>query len=160
LQSLLEKGTSYKSAGPLVKRFETAPDDFSPYLDLSVGAQKRLASPTGWLNDECVNSLTALIQRRLIESDPTCNADNCAVFNTAVFTLVEKNAIDDTLWKSARRSCYWKRRFWIIPINKNNHWVVAVLKLMEGTVYLYDSFGCEYGTFSEDVLKVCLKFHG
>jgi hypothetical protein len=169
LTSLLDKGETYESSAFLtdfcesdtynfsdtpVDRFKTAPDDFSPYLDMSPDSQERLSSPKDWLNDECINSITALIHYRLLDSNQRSNASDCAVFSSVIFTLMTTDATDERLWRNARRSRYWKCRTWLFPIHYLNHWVVAMVLVREGVVYLYDSFGSEHGTFDAKVLQV------
>jgi hypothetical protein len=155
LASLLDEGTTYTGSRPYVNRFQKAADDFSPFLEFSIPAQERLASPTAWLNDECVNSVTALIQQQLLKSSNQYNANDCAIFHSGVFRFVEQNSPDEKLWKVARRSRYWKRRFWLIPIHHDRtHWCVALVKVKKGVVYLYDSYGRDYETFEGDVLQV------
>ncbi|EAU89215.2 hypothetical protein CC1G_03480 [Coprinopsis cinerea okayama7 len=100
-----------------------------------------LHSPEERLNDVCMNSGGALLQQHLKAHGI---ADNCALLSTFTLVLIRHHSSSDDIWRLVRRSEYWKKDVWILPIHRtypDEHWVVAVLYPKNGEVYVFDSLG-------------------
>lgn len=57
--------------------------------------------------------------------------------------MVRYNATDSDLWRRTRRTEYWKKDVWILPIHRARgceHWVMCVITLETREIFLFDSF--------------------
>ncbi|KAK1220242.1 hypothetical protein PQX77_017007 [Marasmius sp. AFHP31] len=100
---------------------------------------KRLDGSTQWLDDECINGCGALLEQNFRVSEA-----GCAIFSTYVIHEVLKNsARTETAWRIARPTRYWAQSVWVLPIHdqEEHHWALAVVKVEEEQVQLFDSFG-------------------
>jgi Ulp1 family protease len=116
---------------------------------VSAADLERLLGPTRWLNDECINALMALLQRRLNHpSNPrqSC-AQRCAIFSTFTFAYPRHN-----LWKIIQHTGCWEKDVWIVPIHRrtDKHWVAAAVLPYQRQILLFDSFA-ERGGWERDL---------
>ncbi|KAG6835936.1 hypothetical protein H0H93_013187, partial [Arthromyces matolae] len=103
-----------------------------------------MESPTQMLNDGCVNGLASLLQWCLSESTAANSevAALAALFTTFDLPLIRRNASDGDLWRRVRRTEYWEKRYWILPIHRPSpalHWVVACILPEARRIFLFDS---------------------
>ncbi|KAK1216957.1 hypothetical protein PQX77_020404 [Marasmius sp. AFHP31] len=100
---------------------------------------KRLDSSTQWLDDECINGCGALLEQSFRVSGA-----GCAIFSTYVIQEVVKNsARTETAWRIACPTKYWAQSVWVLPIHdqEEHHWALAVVRVEEEQIQLFDSFG-------------------
>ena len=128
---------------------------------ISPQAQKRLYESHGWLDDDAINGLSALLHHRILkQTEMRKQTHKCAVLSTHVFMLVTNDATWEHLFRHCKYSGSWKRPIWIIPIHRFQHWILAVVHHEQKTITFYDSFGfgknneCDWG----QVLQVCSSF--
>ena len=120
------------------------PTDVSPSLYFHPNNIKILNSPTALLNDTCLNSCVILLQE-LYQSNDACR---CAILSTHDLVLIRYNTNDDDLWRNIKRTTYWLKDIWILPIHHTypaEHWVLAVLHLHTHQLHLFDSFANQKG---------------
>lgn len=109
------------------------------------------------LNDICVNGLAALLQGLfMLDPDRGHYASRCALFSTYELNRIRYKASDTELWRNIRRTEYWTKDIWILPIHRpsEHHWVLAVIYPIRGEVYLYDSFAKKYSWGKEIMVSV------
>ncbi|KAH6903735.1 hypothetical protein BKA70DRAFT_1110666 [Coprinopsis sp. MPI-PUGE-AT-0042] len=103
----------------------------------------RLRSPTQRLNSTCINSGAALIKSVLSASPSTSkSAACCCIFSTFDLLMVRDGTNSDTMWRRTSPLEYWTKSIWILPIHRvalYEHWVLAVIQLKTGRVFLFDS---------------------
>ncbi|KAH6893817.1 hypothetical protein BKA70DRAFT_1534649 [Coprinopsis sp. MPI-PUGE-AT-0042] len=103
----------------------------------------RLRLPTQRLNSACINSGAALIQDILSASPSTSKSSACCcVFSTFDLLMVRDGTNSDTMWRRTSPLKYWTKSIWILPIHRvypYEHWVLAVVQLRTGRVFLFDS---------------------
>jgi Ulp1 family protease len=89
------------------------------------------------LSDNCINAGAALLQDHF---SPT--GDRAAILSTHDLHRVRYQARDDDLWRNTRRTTYWEKDVWILPIHRpqQKHWVLSVIYLRENRILLFDSF--------------------
>lgn len=108
---------------------------------------QQFISPTALLNDNSVNGIAILLQTTLLgqtEGDPHASeqfdAASIAIFSTHDLVRIRYGATDDTIWRALKSTEFWDRRVWILPIHRENHWVVCVIYLDQKRLHLFDSF--------------------
>ncbi|KAH6910897.1 hypothetical protein BKA70DRAFT_1185532 [Coprinopsis sp. MPI-PUGE-AT-0042] len=103
----------------------------------------RLRSPTERLNSTCVNSGAALIKAALSASASTSRScARCCIFSTFDLLMVRDGTDSNTMWRRTSPLEYWTKSIWILPIHRvvpYEHWVLAVVQLKTGRVFLFDS---------------------
>jgi hypothetical protein len=104
----------------------------------------RLLSPRELLNDVCINGCAALLQCQFSAS--TCPqaeySQCCAILSTFDLPRARYKASDQDLWRHLKRSSYWTKDLWILPIHRPTslgHWVLCVIALRSHEIYLFDS---------------------
>ena len=114
-------------------------------------------SPTGRLNDVCLNGGAALIQDD-ISSNPlhSLSSRRCAILSTFDLPRVRFKTPDADLWRNLRQSQYWTKDVWILPIHRPGHWVFCVIALKTHQIFLFDSLAAQH-PWRRDVKEiVCL----
>ena len=111
-------------------------------FDFEESDLRRLDSPHALLNDICVNGIAHFLQE-IYKCDPTHyhQSQRCAIFSTHDLVRIRYKASDDNLWRAVSKIKYWEKTIWIFPIHRpqENHWVLAVVYVLEGQILLYDS---------------------
>ncbi|KAF6744700.1 hypothetical protein DFP72DRAFT_1018573 [Ephemerocybe angulata] len=104
---------------------------------LATDELQRLSSPSGWLNDDCVNGLAVLLHQIYLDSDNKEYVSRFIVFSSLVFRKSRETVI-----RQCRHLPYWTRDIWILPINRpdEKHWVLAIILPLRRRIYLFDSF--------------------
>jgi len=101
-----------------------------------------LDSPHAFLNDICVNSIAHFLQE-IYKCDPAHHhqSQHCAIFSTHNLVRIRYKALDDNLWRAVSKIKYWEKTIWIFLIHRpqENHWVLAVVYILEGQILVYDS---------------------
>ncbi|KII90983.1 hypothetical protein PLICRDRAFT_67778, partial [Plicaturopsis crispa FD-325 SS-3] len=108
-----------------------------------------LASPTARLNDNCMNGGARLLHS--LSSAP--NASRCAILSTFELVRIRDKSTDDVLWRNIRRSSYWLKDIWIVPIHRTSpvgHWVLCTIYPRRSELFLFDSL-CGRRAWSSDV---------
>lgn len=105
---------------------------------LEASSIQRLHHPTDWLNDDCINTCSALLSQHF------CNP-KCAILSSFLFETVQGPENDDKIWRLSKRTNYWSKSVWILPIHRQDekHWVLCSIDLNEGRILLFDSFANE-----------------
>ncbi|KAK1217955.1 hypothetical protein PQX77_019377 [Marasmius sp. AFHP31] len=99
----------------------------------------RLDGATEWLDDECINGCSALLQQNFCVPEV-----ECAILSTYVVHEVLMNSTrTETAWRIASPTKYWARPVWIIPIHNKDqhHWALAVVRVEGEEIQIFDSFG-------------------
>ncbi|KAK1231142.1 hypothetical protein PQX77_005748 [Marasmius sp. AFHP31] len=100
---------------------------------------RRLDGATQWLDDECINGCGALLERNFRVSDL-----DCSLFSTYIVHEVLRNSTrTETAWRIASPTRFWTKPVWILPIHDNDehHWALAIVRVEEEQIQLFDSFG-------------------
>jgi hypothetical protein len=108
------------------------------------------------LNDACLNGGAALLQDHFaLINDTATYSHRCAILSTHDLPRVRYQAADDDLWRNIRRTIYWEKDVWILPIHRPRalHWVLGVVYVKEQRILLFDSFA-EKKAWRADV-QVC-----
>jgi Ulp1 protease family, C-terminal catalytic domain len=98
------------------------------------------------LNDVCINGGAALLQDYFALIDDTAAySRRCAILSTHELPRVRYQALDNDLWRNIRRTIYWEKDVWILPIHRPRalHWVLGVIYVRENRILLFDSFAEE-----------------
>jgi Ulp1 family protease len=97
---------------------------------------------TRMLNDVCINGGAALLQDHLCRNDTAAYSHRCAILSTHDLPRVRYGALDDDLWRNLRRTSYWDKDVWILPIHRPQavHWVLSVIDIRQHRILLFDSF--------------------
>ena len=98
----------------------------------------RLQNRHQWLNDECMDFCSEVLQRHF--GTRTSRGD-IAVFS--VFMIAQYlRGHDAGLWRASRLTPeFWKKDLWIIPINREHcHWTVAIVYWKKKRIAYFDSF--------------------
>ena len=101
-------------------------------------ALNRLHKPHGWLNDECIDFCSELLQRHFGSS--TSRGDP-AIFSVLMIAQYLRG-YDQALWRTSLLTPeFWKKNLWIIPINREGcHWTVAIVYWKKRRIAYFDSF--------------------
>lgn len=97
----------------------------------------RLNQRHEWLNDECIDLCSAMLQRHF----GTSSADP-AIFS--VFTISQYlRGYDGALWRTALLTPeFWTKNLWLFPINHEfSHWTLAIVYWKKKRIAYFDSFG-------------------
>ena len=108
-------------------------------LTFSSAALNRFHRRQEWLNDECIDFGSKLLQRHF-ETDGS--HINPAIFS--VFTISQYlRGYDEALWRTACLTPeFWTKNVWMFPINREfNHWTLAVVYWRKKRIAYFDSFG-------------------
>ena len=89
--------------------------------------------PGRWLNDRIVSEYLSLVANRSENARPTIR-----VLSTFLYTRYETNGYH-AVRKWTRKSNMFDSDLILIPINKDNHWALAVANVRERRVLVYDS---------------------
>ncbi|KAH6893755.1 hypothetical protein BKA70DRAFT_1118807 [Coprinopsis sp. MPI-PUGE-AT-0042] len=116
-------------------------------LDISLSGSShdvaRLQSSSARLNSGCMNSGAALLKAILLACPSTSTSSMmCCIFSTFDLLMVRDGSLSDTIWHRTRNLEYWTKPIWIIPIHRvypYEHWVLAVVQLKTGRIFLFDS---------------------
>src|ERR1700722_2831019 len=101
-----------------------------------------LHSPSGCLKDVCLNGGAAILQDTCSSTSPdTCN--RCALLSTFDLPRIRYKASDDDIWRNTRRSSYWLKNIWILPIHRPGHWALCAILIDSRELYLFDSFAAQ-----------------
>ncbi|KAF7979480.1 hypothetical protein HWV62_42311 [Athelia sp. TMB] len=83
----------------------------------------RFVSPTALLNDECINGAALLLQSHFIRE---FGSSDVAILSTHDLVRVRYGASDEDLWRNTKRSQYWTKDTWILPIHQRRGWLPDV----------------------------------
>ncbi|EAU87769.2 hypothetical protein CC1G_11047 [Coprinopsis cinerea okayama7 len=100
-----------------------------------------LSSKRERLNDVCLNSGAELLRKHFA---PLGHTSQCALFTTFALLFVTHHATHERLWRHVRRTEYWRKEVWLLPIHRrypDEHWVIAILYPAKGEILLFDSLG-------------------
>ena len=123
-------------------------------VDFSPSDIQRLKSPTAWLNDVCINDGAALLQSHLGSS----HFDRIAIISSLAIPTLN----DDTLWRVTRRSAFWQKSCWLVPIHRTapyKHWVLGIIDFTHQEVGLFDSLADESLWELDIQVRVCHLHH-
>jgi Ulp1 family protease len=106
----------------------------------------RLATPNKWLTDGCINECASLLHAMFDDGKQ-------ALFSTYIIPLIHEKRKDDDIWRNTKKTKFWKRRYWIIPIHRKDesHWVLALVDISRRIILLFDSFAQPEITWSQDL---------
>jgi Ulp1 protease family, C-terminal catalytic domain len=127
---------------PLAPRSRPATHDSGGFFfgpeDLQI-----LDCPNARLNGTCLNSCATLLQE--FYSSPYSNC--CAILSTHDLVRVRYNASDNDFWRNLKRTKYWVKDIWILPIHRTaaEHWVLAVIYPRSSKIHLFDSLADRKG---------------
>lgn len=98
-------------------------------------------SPTALLNDNSLNGAALLLQTHLLHRNVDA-ANRVAILSTHDLVRARYAVSDEDLWRNTKRTEYWTRDVWILPIHRPeaHHWVLCVVYLQEKQLHLFDSF--------------------
>jgi Ulp1 family protease len=102
-----------------------------------------LNSPSARLNDVCLNGGAAILQDSLSTTFPN-TSNRCALFSTFDLVRIRYKASDDDIWRNIRRSSYWLKTIWILPIHRPEHWVLCIISVNSRELFLFDSFAAQH----------------
>lgn len=105
------------------------------------------------LNDECINGGALLLQSHFVHE---FGSSDVAILSTHDLVRARYGATDNDLWRGAKRSEYWTKATWVLPIHRKDahHWVLCVIHPARKQLHLIDSFAERRGWFSD--IKVCI----
>jgi hypothetical protein len=103
-----------------------------------------LESSSARLNDVCLNGIASLFV--LVFSDPAFptahHARRCTLFTTFDLPMIRYNATDADIWRRVKRSEFWNKSIWILPIHRTRpslHWVMCCISPFTHELFLFDS---------------------
>ena len=108
-------------------------------LTFRSAALNRLHLRHEWLNDECIDLGSEMLQRHFATNGSRVSP---AIFS--VFTIAQYlRGYDEALWRSALLTPeFWTKNVWMIPINREfNHWTLAIVYWRKKRIAYFDSFG-------------------
>lgn len=105
------------------------------------------------LNDECINGAALLLQSHFISE---FGSSDVAILTIHDLVRIRYGASDEDLWRNSKRSEYWTKGVWVLPIHRKDaqHWVLCVIYPARKQLHLLDSFADRRGWFPD--LKVRL----
>lgn len=116
----------------------------------------RTLGPGKWLNDEVMNIFLKLIKNRLQE----CNLPQTYIASTCLYTKLTAGGYKFERVRRWTRSCHFQqiRRIIVPVLIHGNHWVVAIVDLVQRTVEYYNSLGrfAAHGPEQLDADGVCI----
>ncbi|KAG6369442.1 hypothetical protein JVT61DRAFT_14860 [Boletus reticuloceps] len=117
-------------------RIRPAQDGFNSVAFDTV-AINRLISPTALLDDTCINGCAALLYS---EFNP--RPRDVLVISSYIMQFIRQGASDDVLWRNTKRTKYWEKPVWILPIHRptSSHWVMCRIDFTVKRIDLFDSF--------------------
>ncbi|KAI0059012.1 hypothetical protein BV25DRAFT_1809822 [Artomyces pyxidatus] len=140
---------------PLAFHTATPPFSYLPRLiSLKKDDIKRLHSNTQWINSEVLNSCALL----LYEVCDRPSREDCAIFNSYDFNLIKHNTVESDYWRRVKRTEFWQRRTWLIPIHHEDHWLLCTVRLDKRSILYFDSFGAPGLAPWEDICELVLRF--
>ena len=115
---------------------------------------QQFLSPTALLNDNSLNGAALLLQTRLIHNDVRA-ANQVAILSTHDLVRARYAVSDEDLWRNTKRTEYWARDVWILPIHRPEayHWVLCVVYLREKRLHLFDSFADQQPWHAESKVR-------
>lgn len=148
LQDLPSAITHTPSAGLEVARSRSATDSF-PTLLFDSDTLGRLSNPRKLLDASAINGCTAILYSLFPRG-------STAIFSSFDLTRMLDGIPDKHLWRHTKRTEFWTKDFWIIPIHRPHevHWTVASVCISQKTIHVFDSLAVEEST-SQD-LRVSL----
>ncbi|KAF7981244.1 hypothetical protein HWV62_34613 [Athelia sp. TMB] len=118
----------------------------------------RFVSPTALLNDECINGAALLLQSHFIHE---FGGSDVAILSTHDLVRVRYGVSDDDLWRNTKRSQYWAKSAWLLPIHHkdDHHWVLCAIYPSKKQLHLIDSFGERRGWLPDvkDIMKLVAR---
>ncbi|CDO73127.1 hypothetical protein BN946_scf185007.g181 [Trametes cinnabarina] len=123
---------------------------------------RRLAQPTAWLSDDCINGGAQALLRRYGSSSTLGGTPS--LLSTRVFSLHFDDVDDDRLWRHCSRSQYWMKDVWLLPIHRllpSGHWTLAVIYWKEGRIAYFDSMADRdvWERDVQDVFSLSYRLH-
>jgi Ulp1 protease family, C-terminal catalytic domain len=100
-------------------------------------------SPSARLNDICLNGGAAILQDAFSSTFPN-SSNRCALLSTFDLVRIRYKASDDDIWRNIRRSSYWLKTVWILPIHRPEHWVLCIILVESRELLLFDSFAAHH----------------
>ena len=106
---------------------------------------RHFETPPSLLNDVCINSTAALLQHTWSCPGEYHEVDSrhCAIFSTFDLHMARYNCPLSEIWRRTSHLEFWHKDIWLLPIHRPRpagHWVLAVILVSSGKIFLYDSF--------------------
>lgn len=102
-----------------------------------------MRSPSERLNDSCLNGIATVLRHQFCQSTSLTwqASQRCALFNTHHLPMMRYHVPDSELWRRTKRTQYWARDIWILPIHRrgSEHWVLCTVSLATRELFLFDS---------------------
>lgn len=144
VQDLPPAPTPPSSIGIEVARSRSAMDSF-PTLVFDSVTLGRLANPRKLLDGSAVNGCAAILYSMFPRN-------STAIFNSLDLTRMLDGMPDDHLWRNTKRTEFWTKDLWIIPIHRPQevHWTVACVCVSRRSIEVFDSLAIAQST-SQDL---------
>ncbi|PPR07291.1 hypothetical protein CVT24_007353 [Panaeolus cyanescens] len=126
-----------------------------------------LSSKTAMLNDGCLNGCASLLQElqatsiSITHTAPSTHLQTtCAVFSTFDLVDIKSEADDFKLWRNVKRTEYWAKDTWILPIHRPEemHWVLCIAYPATKQMHLFDSMGFDATSWRRDLKHISNLF--
>ena len=115
----------------------------------------RLGKALTALDDVCITGGVLLLQYVFTYLIPTLNAPahQFAVLTSYDLALIQCDASKDEIWRSARKSEFWCKELWIIPIHRarSQHWVLCIVNIKKQEILVYDSLAGPQSSWQDDI---------
>lgn len=93
----------------------------------------------------CINDGAALLLSHL---NPT-QSEKIAIISTLALSTLD----DGALWRLLRRSAFWRKNMWLVPIHRMapyEHWVLGIVDFTHQEIKYFDSLA-DKSLWKEDV---------
>ncbi|KAG2008006.1 hypothetical protein CC2G_013483 [Coprinopsis cinerea AmutBmut pab1-1] len=114
-------------------------------IEVSSATLELMASPSAALDDDSVNTAGALLQH--IFAEPTMASAGyssiCAVFSSFDLLAVRSQCSLLYTWDQTHHTEYWRKQVWILPIHRQDHWVVCAIYPSHRRIILFDSLAAK-----------------
>ncbi|EDR03522.1 uncharacterized protein LACBIDRAFT_331574 [Laccaria bicolor S238N-H82] len=120
----------------------------------------RFETPRALLNDVCINSTATLFQHTWSRPSEYHEMDSrrCAIFSTFNLHMVHYNCPLSDIWHRTSHLEFWHKDIWLLPIHRPcpaGHWVLAVILVSSGKIFLFDSF-TELAPWKHEISEIML----
>lgn len=127
--------------------------DSSPAVVFDSDTLRRLSNPQSFLNGEAISGCAALLLTMYGDTD-------AAVLSSYELARMLDDTPHENLWRHAKRSQFWRKPIWIIPIHRKDevHWTVASVHRTQARISVFDSLAGKDSTV-QDLQVLPLIFH-
>ncbi|KAI0739705.1 hypothetical protein C8Q80DRAFT_1111646 [Daedaleopsis nitida] len=118
-----------------------------------------LRDPHAWISSSCLDGCAILLQRFY-------PSPSIFVYQSYDMDTFRKDGREHLLWLNNYRDRFWEKDVWMIPTHIHQHWVVAIIRVPQRTVAVFDSFGSvstcasELSAASSALLPPLTRKHG